>query len=389
MNPAPGLWNVIKREASLLSSRPMWLVGILLVPVCMALFFVSILGEGLPKQVPVAIVDMDHTDMSRRITRSLNTMELVNITQKADNFHQAMDAVQRGEVFGFFVIPSQFEQDAIAGNGPTLTFYSNLTFYVPGTLAFKGFKTLGVTTAGQVVHTDLVSKGAPSQMASNIIQPMTVNIHPLNNPWLNYSYYLSTSFLPGILELMIFIMTAYAICHELKRGSSPQWLATARGNIWTAVIGKLAPQTLMFTVIGFGMNALMFGYHHFPMNGSMANLLLAMFLFVVACQSFATFVCCVVPNLRLSLSVCCLSGILAFSLAAFSYPVEAMYGGCAIFSYILPVRWYFLIYIDQALNGIPLYYSRLYYVALLVFPILATVALPRLRRSARKPVYVP
>lgn len=367
----------------------MWLVGILLVPVCMALFFVSILGEGLPKQVPVAIVDMDHTAMSRRVTRSLNTMELVNITQKAENFHDAMDAVQRGDVFGFFVIPSNFEQDAIAGNGPALTFYSNLTFYVPGTLAFKGFKTLGVTTAGQVVHTDLVSKGAPSQMASNIIQPMTVNIHPLNNPWLNYSYYLSTSFLPGILELMIFIMTVYAICHEFKTGTSPQWLSTARGNIWTAVLGKLAPQTLMFTVIGFGMNALMFNYRHFPMNGSMVNMLIGMFLFVVACQSFATFVCCIVPNLRLALSVCCLSGILAFSLAAFSFPVEAMYGGCAIFAYILPVRWYFLIYIDQALNGIPLYYSRLYYVALLVFPILATIALPRLRRPARKPVYVP
>ena len=40
-----------------------------------------------------------------------------------------------------------------------------------------------------------------------------------------------------------------------------------------------------------------------------------------------------------------------------------MYGGIAIFSYIVPIRYYFLIYIDQALNGIPIYYSRFYYVA--------------------------
>lgn len=389
MKFASGLWNVIKREVRLLTSRPIYLVGMTLVPLVMALFFVSLLGEGLPEKVPAAVVDLDHSQMSRQLVRSLNAMELVDITQHENSYNEAIAAVQRGEVFGFFVIPEDFERDAVGGRAPTLTFYSNLTFYVPGTLVFKGFKTMAVTTSGRIVQTDLLSKGAPSELAETILQPMTIQTHPLNNPWLNYSYYLSTSFLPGLLELMIFLMTVYAIAHELKTGTSAQWLRTADGDIWTALIGKLAPQTLVFTVIGFGMNALMFGWKHFPMNGSMGNLLLGMFLFVIACQSFAVFVCSVIPNLRLALSICSLSGILAFSIAAFSFPVQSMYGGIAIFAYLLPVRWYFLIYIDQALNGIPLYFSRIYYIALLVFPILAAIAAPLLRRAARKPVYVP
>lgn len=389
MSISPGLWNVIKREVRHLTSRPIYIVGMIVVPVLMSLFFVSLLGEGLPKKVPAAIVDLDHSQMSRQLTRSLNAMELIDITQRENSYNEAIAAVQRGEVFGFFVIPEDFERDAVGGRAPTLTFYSNLTFYVPGTLVFKGFKTMAVTTSGRIVQTDLVSKGAPQEFAETIVQPMTVQTHPLNNPWLNYSYYLSTSFLPGVLELMIFLMTVYSIAHELKTGSSTRWLRTANGNIWTALIGKLAPQTLIFTVIGFGMNALMFHYHHFPMNGHTGNLLLGMFLFVVACQSFATFICSVLPNLRLALSICSLTGILAFSIAAFSFPVQSMYGGIAIFSYILPVRWYFLIYIDQALNGIPLYFSRIYYAALLVFPVLAMLAAPLLRHASRKPVYVP
>lgn len=389
MKFASGLWNVIKREVKLLTSRPIYLVGIILVPLLMSIFFVSLLGEGLPKKVPAAVVDLDHSQMSRQLTRSLDAMELIDIARHENSYNEAIAAVQRGEVFGFFVIPEDFERDAVSGRAPTLTFYSNLTFYVPGTLVFKGFKTMAVTTSGRLVQTDLVSKGTPSGVAETILQPMTLQTHPLNNPWLNYSYYLSTSFLPGLLELMIFLMTVYAVAHELKTGTSTQWLRTANGDIWTAILGKLAPQTLLFTVIGFGMNSLMFGWKHFPMNGSMGNLLLGMFLFVIACQSFAVFVCSVLPNLRLALSVCSLSGILAFSIAAFSFPVQSMYGGIAIFSYILPVRWYFLIYIDQALNGIPLYFSRIYYAALLVFPILAAIAAPLLRRAARKPVYVP
>lgn len=383
------LWNVIKRELRRLTSRPIYLVGMVAVPVVMSLFFVSLLGEGLPKKVPAAIVDLDHSQMSRQLTRSLNAMELVDIVQHENSYNEAISAVQRGDVFGFFVIPEDFERDAVAGRAPTLTYYSNLTFYVPGTLVFKGFKTMAVTTSGRLVQTTLVSKGAPGNLAETLLQPMTVQTHPLNNPWLNYSYYLSTSFLPGVLELMIFLMTVYTICHEFKSGTSREWLRTAHGSIYAALLGKLAPQTLIFTVIGFGINALMFGYHHFPMNGHMGNLLLGMFLFVVACQSFAAVVSSVIPNMRLALSVCSLSGILAFSIAAFSYPVQSMYGAIGIFAYVLPVRWYFLIYIDQALNGIPLYFSRFYYVALLVFPILAMAAVPLLRRPARKPVYVP
>ena len=66
-----------------------------------------------------------------------------------------------------------------------------------------------------------------------------------------------------------------------------------------------------------------------------------------------------------------------------------MYGAIGIFSYIYPVRHYFEIYIDQALNGIDLYYTRWQYVSLLVFPIVATLLLPLLRKRLEKPVYVP
>ena len=385
----PALWNVIRREMGLLTGRKLFVTGILLVPIAMAAFFASLLSEGLPVKVPAAVVDLDHSTLSRKVTRNLGACEMVDVRLKAENFHQAMDAVQSGEVMGFFVIPRDFEKDATDGNGPTLSFYSNLTYYVPGTLVFKGFKTLAVTTSGAVVQTGLVNRGASERLAGTFLQPMTVTAHPIGNPWLNYAYYLGTSFLPGVLELMIFLMTVYAIAHEIKTGGSRQWLLTARGDIWVAIMGKLAPQTVMFTVIGFGMNSLMFRWLHYPMNGSMANLLLGMFLFVLACQAFAVFVCSVIPNLRLALSVCSLSGILAFSIAAFSFPVSAMYGGIAIFSYLLPVRWYFLIYIDQALNGIPLYYSREFYAALVAFIIPAVLCAPLLRRRAAHPVYVP
>ncbi len=383
------LLSVARREIRRLCSRPVYLVGMLLVPLFIAFFFLSLLGEGLPRRVPVAIVDLDHSQISRRITRQLDATELCDITCEKESYSKAMDAVQRGEIFGFFVIPAEFEKKALAGRAPTLTFYSNLTYYVPGTLIFKGFKTLAVTTSGQLVQQDLVSKGASARAAGLILQPMVIDNHPMGNPYLNYSYYLSSSFLPGVLELMIFLVTVFSITQEIKTGSAPGWLAAARGRVGTALLGKLLPQTVIFFILGLGINALMFGFHHFPEHSPWWHMALGMLLFVIACQSFAVVVCSVLPNPRLALSVVSLIGILAFSVAAFSFPVQAMYGAIAIFADILPVRWYFLIYIDQALNGVPLYYSRVFYAALLAFPIAATLAAPLMKRALRKPVYVP
>ena len=95
------------------------------------------------------------------------------------------------------------------------------------------------------------------------------------------------------------------------------------------------------------------------------------------------------PNLRLALSIASLIGILSFSVTGFSFPVQSMYGSIGIFSYLIPLRYYFLIYVDQALNGIPLYFSRWYYIALLVFPFVALLLLGNLKKHCLRPVYVP
>ena len=134
---------------------------------------------------------------------------------------------------------------------------------------------------------------------------------------------------------------------------------------------------------------MLFGFAHFPLHGSVWAMALAMALLVVASQAMGLFFVSILPNPRLALSVASLTGILTFSIAAFSFPVESMYGPVAIFSYILPVRYYFLIYVNEALNGVALYYSRYYFAALLVFPLVASTMLWRLKRACMKPVYVP
>ena len=85
---------------------------------------------------------------------------------------------------------------------------------------------------------------------------------------------------------------------EIKKGRSRQWLAVANGSMTVAVVGKLLPQTIIFSVVGVFVQSLFYGYYHLPMNGSILAMISAMILFVIANQSFAFILSALIPNAK-------------------------------------------------------------------------------------------
>lgn len=385
------LWRSIRRGCVTLMSRPVFYVlCVVVVPLAMTAFFVSLLEEGVAEHVPSAVVDLDHSDMSRNVTRNLGALQQVDIRYKLDSYAQAMDYVKRGEIMGFFMIPENFGEDALAGRQPELTYYINFGYIVPGSLLVEGYTTMSMLANGAVVQGLLSAKGVPEVEIKPVLQPFVNQVHLLGNPTMNYGVYLVNSFAPGVLALMVLLVVAYNITAEIKNGTTREWLDAASGSIVVALVGKMLPLTMLFTIVGWTMQLVFYGIAQYPMNGEMWVMMLAMFLLVVACESLAVIVCAIVPNPRYALSMCSLIGVLAFSLGGYSFPVEDMYSGIGIFSHLLPMRYYFLIYVDQALNGLELAYSRDYFMALLAFPLVALLFLRRLKKSMQRPVvYVP
>lgn len=379
----------LKRGCRTLVSRKIYVGLMIIVPLAATFFFLNLMDSGLPVPVPVGVVDQDHSSISRQLIRMLSSSQLTEIKVEEESFNKAMEDVRTGKTMGFFLIPTNFQEKAIGGEQPTLSYYSNLTYYVPGTMALRGFKTVAVTTVGGMAVTKMVKIGVPEDMSMAMVQPVVVQTNAIANPWMNYNYYLSASFIFCLFAMFILQITAASVCYEIKDGTSVQWLKTAGNNIYVALAGKLVPQTIVWWAVGGVIEVILFKFNHFPLNNHAMHMIVAMMLMVIACQGFSLIICCAVPNLRLSLVLCSLLGILTFSLAAISFPVSAMYGSLGIISYIFPFRYFFLIFSDQALNGIALYYSRYYYVALLVFPLLAISMAWMLKKRMLNPVYVP
>lgn len=380
--------QIFKRSVLQLVRRPIYWIGFFLLPLFCFLFLADLMADGLPIKAPAAIVDNDGSPLSRKVSQQLASMQMVDVVATPHSFTRARHLMQEGEIYGYFLIPENFEADLLAGRGPAITFYTNMTYYVPASLLYKTFKTTAVYTKAGVASEVMNSVGITSD-ASAMLMPVNITVRGLGNPGLNYAWYLCVSFIPCVLQLMIVLITCFSLGQEIKYGTSARLMAMARGSVLRAVTAKLLPQTLIWWVIAIFMESWLFGWQGYPMHGSWWWITLSELMFVLACQGFGLLIYSALPNLRLSLSVGALSGILSFSIAAFSFPVQSMYGAVAITSYIVPTRYNFLIYIDQALNGIDIYYSRWWYVAYIIFMLAPLPLMPKLRKALQNPVYVP
>ena len=314
-----------KRGCVQLVRRPMYFLLIVIMPLLCSWYLMDLIKGGSVERVPVGIVDLDNSSLSRQVSRTLNGFQQVNICRRYSNFADARDAVQRGEVLGFFLIPEYLEEEALGGRQPVVSYYVNYSYYAPASMQYKGFKTMSMLANGAIVQTALRTVGVSNEKIASTLQPIQTHVHALNNPFTNYNYYLNSTFVPCFLSLFILLVTAFSLGLELKSGLSRQWLRTSGDSMFLALVGKLVPQTVLFTIVGWFVQWMMYRCYDFPLNCNPWHMLSAMFLLVVANQSFAVLMYCFTPNFRYGTMLCTLLGMVSFSFTGFSLPQEAMY----------------------------------------------------------------
>lgn len=382
--------NIFRRELQIYSRRPLFMFCMVVAPVVCVVFFGTLMDKGLPTKLPAGIVDEDNTNISRTIVRTIDGLEETDLTYSYATFSDARKAMQRGEIFAFFYIPKGTTDNAIAGRQPRISFYTNESYFIPGSLLMKDFRTASELSGLALTRETLYAKGATEDKAMGIIQPITVEAHPIGNPTLDYGVYLNNIIVPGIFILLIMLSTTYTIGLEWKTGNQKKLYAMAGNSSSVALFGKLLPQTILFTLMFVFCDIYFYKLMHYPCNGGIWPMILLGLVTVMVSQAFGVFLFGLfIGQMRLSMCLCSLWGILSFSLAGFTYPVMAMSPFMEAMSWLFPLRHYYLIYVNQALNGYSITYAWSSVSALLCFGCLPFLVLPRYRAAFLKYKYQP
>lgn len=383
------LLKIMRREVMRIATKPMYLFCMIIAPLICYFFFSSLMSNGLPTNLPAGVVDLDNTSTTRNIIRNLDAFQQTEIVAHYNSVSEARNAIQKGEIYAFYYIPEGTTEATLASRQPKVSFYANYSYLIAGSLIYRDMRTMSELASGAVGRATLYAKGANEDQAMGFLQPIVIESHAINNPWLNYSVYLCNTLFPGVLMLLIFLTTAYTLGTELKDNSGKELMRLANNSITTVILGKIIPQTIVFFIIATFHNIYLYGYLHFPCHSGIIPMILAGLLLVLASQSIGIFFYGLFGSLRLALSAASLWGVLSFSISGFTFPVMAMHPTLQALSNLFPLRHYFLLYVNQALNGYPIIYAWHSVVALLLFLLLPFFVLKKMRKIMENYTYLP
>lgn len=376
-----GFTKVLRREIQLMVHHPIYTIMIVVIPLASYLFFATLMPEGLPEKLPIGVIDHDNSIVSRKMIRQIDATAQSKVAGHYLNFAEAKNDLQKGKIYGFIEIPNNFEKDLMLSNQPKVWFYYTQAFYIPGSLTLKNFSYMLNTLSGGVNLQARELRGQTERESMAQIQPIAPDIHMIGNPHINYSVYLIDIIIPGVLELIILLTTVYAIGVELKHKTSRSWLKLTNYSYIKALTAKLLPYTICFFIMGMLYDVILFKFLHYPMNANILWMFFDTAMLVVSAQAVGVFMIGLLPILRDGLSFASLYGVLAFSFSGFSFPIEGMIPPIQGLSAVFPLRYYFKIYQNFALNGLDFQYAASSFAALFIFLLLPLAVSVRLKKA--------
>lgn len=379
MRAALGVRLAFRRECRRIKARPFYLVWAVVAVAFSAVFFLTLMKQGLPPKLPVAVVDLDNSSLSRSYARNLDSRQQLDIAYRCTSYAEALDLMQQGKIYAFVVIPDNFQAESVGGRTPEIAYYINNSYLIAGSLTLKEIMQMNILTSGAMQQQVLLARGLGVEQATGIVQPIALDTHMIGNPWMNYGIYLINILLPGVLQMFVLMLSLHAIAMELKERTARTWLRTGGWAIRAALLGKLLPYTMVFSLVGIACDIVLYKLVGFPMNGSFGVMCLATVFLVIATQCVAVFIIGLVPSIRIAISMGGVYGLLGLTFAGLTFPVEGMPAGARIFSDLFPIRHYFRIYSAEALNGGEVWP---WFLALAAFAILPLVVVRQLKRAA-------
>lgn len=383
------MFKIYLRELRRIATTPLCWFGFVIAPLLCCLFFTTLMEKGLPESLPMGVVDEDHSVTSRNLARNLNAFQMSDIVQEYVDVEEARKAVQRGDIYGFYLIPHGTAKEAQLQRVPTVSFYTNNSYLVAASLLYRDMRMMSELASGSATRTVLYAKGATEGQAMAYLQPVVIDMHAVGNPWLNYNVYLSNIVVPGLLGLFIFMMTVYSLGSELKFDTADELMQSSDDSIIVALTGKLIPQTLIFLLVGTAIIFWLYGFMHFPCNCGIPRMWSVMALFVLGSQGLGVFMFTMLPTLRMGLSFASLWGVISFSISGMSFPVMAMHPVLQGMAFLFPLRHYYLLYVNCALDGYSLGNAAPYVLCLVLFALLPIPCMGRLKKVMKTYQYEP
>lgn len=380
-------FRVLMREIDRMSNSKVYLFITLIGPLFSFILLLNIFSSEVPRNLPVGVVDLDHTPVSRKIALWVDATPEAEIKSNFPNLDECYKKMAEGEIDAIIVIPEGTEKEILKGGQQVLPVYINNTNLLKGGFLQKGIYKALATFSGGIKLQVALKKGMNEKQAMAYIQPVKLHQHVLFNPSGNYSYFLLTALLPLMLVVFTLLSNVYSMGSELREGTGPGLLEHSSGSIIVAIVGKFFPYTLLFMVNAVVMNVVLFLQMGTPLRGDFFLIVLGELLMIVTYQFISVLLVAITANLRLSLSLASAYSMMSLTFSGLTFPRFAMPVLVHIFSALFPFTYWVEIFISQAIRGEDAINALISLSAMFAFIFASIGTFPRMKRILTEEKY--
>jgi len=298
------------------------------------------------RDIPVAVVDLDHSAMSRQASRMLDASEQLNVTYKPLSLKEAEELFYQGLVKGVLLIPNHFEKDILSGQQCNVVVYSDASYFLLYKQVYGGaVYAIGTLNAGIEIKR-MLAEGKAVKQAFEQQEPLKVNVQNLYNPSGGYGSFV----LPGIIILILQQTMLIGIgmmggtqrerniFHVIHKKVNLKW-----GSI-AVVLGKSFAYTFIYIFNAIFCMVILHHWFRLPDNGSVIN---AIFILIPYLLS--------VSFLGLAISVFFRERVYSLLFMVFLSPVVLFLSGLSWPAQSIPSFLYAIAHVFPSTTMIPIY----------------------------------
>ena len=266
----------------------------IVVPIVYPLLYSWVYNNENIHEVPVAVVDQSHSQLSRQFIRMCDASPDVHVAYYAVDLDDAQSLVSRQIVKGIYLIPEDFATRVNRLEQATVSVYCDMALM----LTYKAIYQTAMAVSqkmGAGIQTKLAGKYTKREEVINA-SPLDVEEVAMFNPQAGYG----TAILPAVLMLIIQQTLALGIglaagtARERNRYGDLVPIHPSYGGVGRIVCGKSLCYLMVYAVMSTYLVLVVPKFFSFIHIAAWQDLLLMMIPYVLACVFFGLTVSCLV-----------------------------------------------------------------------------------------------
>ena len=319
-----------------------------IVPAFLIVFVCAMFSNGVSEKIPVAVVDYDHSALSRKIISNIDASKGIQLIAMPDNVEQAQHLMRSMDVNAFVEIPRGATATSFRHDDNPIVIRYNGQFLSTGNAAFVALQSV-VSDALQSLN-NRVQVGMEHKNAA--ASPLNIQILNVSNPQNSYERFLIPIAVP---VLMCIILSSAVICaigrfFETKELYN-QWTRRSKRYLAVAVIARVLPYITIIFIWNLLYNAWQTVIRGWPIFGSAWVLILAIFLLCVLTACIGVMFVSITRNILTALSISTVYASAALTYSDGTLSILNANGWANFWSNFQPFTHYYRIQLEQVNLG--------------------------------------